>query len=234
MTFVRALGILLATALAALTPAAPARAELVLSELIVELQPGKQAREDIEVWNNSPERSFVAVEPREILDPSLPSQAARSDPDPEKLGLLVSPARMILEPGQRKLVRIATLAADANREHVYRVTVKPVVGGVQGDASGLKLLIGYDVLVLVRPAQSVAIVTGKRDGRNLSFHNAGNVSVEIIDGHQCDARHAQCAELPGKRLYPGASWTLELPSDRPAEYSLKSPGGTEKRVFADQ
>jgi P pilus assembly chaperone PapD len=216
---------------AALLPGAPARAELVLSELIVELQPGKQVRDDIEIWNNGPERSFVAIEPREIVDPSLPSQSVRKDPDPAKLGLLVSPARMILEPGQRKLIRIATLGATPDREHVYRVTVKPVVGGIQSDDSGLKIVVGYDVLVLVRPARPTANVTAGRNGKALTFSNSGNVSVEIMDGRQCGGAQAKCTPLPGKRLYPGASWTVELPADAPAEYVLKSPGHSDRRSY---
>lgn len=234
MTFVRIARVLSLFGIVMFAPAVPAHAELVLSELIVELEPGKQVRQDIEVWNDSPERAFVAAEPREILDPSLPSQTARKDPDPEALGLLVSPSRMILEPGQRKLVRIATLTPPLAREHVYRVTIKPVVGAVSAKTTGLKLLVGYDVLVLVRPAQPIVSVTGTRNSRSLTFRNSGNVSVEIVDGRQCDAERSQCADLPGKRLYPGASWMVELPSDRPAEYGLKSPGRTEMRVFADQ
>ena len=39
---------------AALLLPEPARADIVLSELIVDLQPGKQSREDIEIWNNRP------------------------------------------------------------------------------------------------------------------------------------------------------------------------------------
>jgi P pilus assembly chaperone PapD len=218
-------------ALAAAMPTSAVRAELVLSELIVDLQPARQARDDIEVWNNSPDRSFVAVEPREIVDPMLASQSARKDPDPEKLGLLVSPARMILEPGQRKLVRIASIAPPADREHVYRVTIKPVVGGVESEENGLKLLVGYDVLVLVRPAQPVVNVTAERKGRSLVFHNAGNISVEIVDGRQCKAEHEDCTALPGKRLYAGAQWTVELNSDLPAEFTLKSPGRADRRVF---
>jgi P pilus assembly chaperone PapD len=217
-------------ALAALA-GTPARADLVLSDLIVELQPGKQVRRDVEVWNNSPERAFVSVEPREIVDPGLASQSVRQDPDPEKLGLLASPKRMILEPGQRKLVRIASLSNDESREHVYRVMVKPVVGGVQSDDSGLKILVGYDVLVLVRPAQSAANVTATRSGKRLTFRNAGNVSVEIVDGRQCRDGQAQCSDLPGKRLYPGMSWSVDLPLDLPAQYTLKSAGRTDRMTF---
>lgn len=218
-------------AAAAFLLAAPAHADLVLSELIVELQPGKVLRDDVEVWNNSRERSYVSVEPREIIDPSLPSQSDHKDPDPEKLGLLVEPARMILEPGQRRLVRIAALTANTEREHVYRVTVRPVLGPVRSDESGLKVVVGYDVLVLVRPAQPLARVTATRAGRKLTFNNSGNVSVEVIDGRQCAAAHSQCADLPGKRLYPGASWTVDLPSDLPAEYTLKSPGRRDHATY---
>jgi P pilus assembly chaperone PapD len=220
--------------LAALMPLAAAHAELVLSELIVDLKPGQQTREDIEVWNDSPERAYVAVEPREILDAGLPSQAVRKDPDPQKLGLLVSPSRMILEPGQRKLLRIASLLGAQNREHVYRVTVKPVVGEVQSDTTGLKLLVGYDVLVLVRPARPASNITGRRDGRRLTFSNSGNVSVEVVEGRQCDPDGRHCADLPGKRLYPGAAWTVDLQSDRPADYSLKTAATSERRVFKEQ
>jgi P pilus assembly chaperone PapD len=218
----------IAGALGLMTPA-PARADLVLSELIVELQPGRHMREDLEVWNNSPERSFVAVEPREIIDPSLPTQNDRQDPDPEKLGLLVAPTRMIIDPGQRKLVRIASLPRDRDREHAYRVTIKPVVGGIEAKDSGLKILVGYDVLVLVRPERPSPAVAASRDGRRLTFSNSGNVSVEVMSGRQCDG--TRCTDLPGKRLYPGASWTVELQSDQPAEYVLKSPGRSDRRVY---
>ena len=229
MRIARHAGSLMMAVLAAVILPAPARADLVLSELIVELQPGKHMREDIEVWNDSSDRSFVAVEPRELINPGSAAQDVRQDRDPEKLGLLVGPSRMILEPNQRKLVRIASVSGNADRERVYRVTVKPVVGGIESEESGLKVLVGYDVLVLVRPAQSNPNVTASRSGQRLSFSNSGNVSVELINGRQCNS--GQCTELPGKRLYPGASWTVELKSDSPAEYTLRSPGRSDRRVY---
>jgi P pilus assembly chaperone PapD len=211
--------------------ATPARAELVLSDLIVDLEPGKHARGDIEIWNNSPERTYVAVEPREVLNPALANPGARRDPDPEKLGLLVSPARMVLEPGQRKLIRIASLSSRNDNEHVFRVTVKPVVGELQSEDSGIKILVGYDVLVLVRPAQPLANVTAVRAGGMLTFSNAGNVSVEVMDGRQCGGAQAKCAQLPGKRLYPGASWSVAVQPGLPVNYVLRSPGRSDRRTY---
>ena len=217
-------------ALSFLVAPGPARAELVLSQLVVELAPGDRTRADVEVWNNGKERAFVEVDPREIVEPGTPSESSRVDPDPEKLGLLVSPGRMILEPNQRKLLRIASIAPDA-RERVYRVTVKPVVGQLSAPASGLKLLVGYDLLVLVRPAAVSPHVSGVRTKGKLTLRNDGNVSVEVVDGRRCDSSMKNCAALPGGRLYAGAEKTVDLPSDEKAEFELRIGAKLDKVEF---
>lgn len=204
------------------TPA-PARAELIVSDLVVELGADLQPRRDIEVWNNSDERSYVEITPVEVLGAGLAEERRVREPDPEKLGLLVSPNRMILEPRQRKLVRIAVIVDPPERERVYRITIKPVVGEVSGDHSGLKVLVGYDVLALLRPANPQPRISGKREGRMLTVRNDGNASAELMNGRQCDSAE-KCADLPGKRLYAGASFTQELPGDGPVEYVMKGSG----------
>ena len=208
-----------------------AEAQIALSDLVVELHPGKDSRQDVEVANNGSDRAFVSIEPAQIVNPGTPAEVRKSDPDPEKLGLLVSPSRMILEPGQRKLVRFADIDPAADHERVYRVTVKPVVGEMSTEQSGLKLLIGYDVLVLVRPAQPHSDVVFTRSADGGSFHNEGNVSVELTNGRQCDASGKSCVELPGKRLYAGAEWTLPLKPGMHPEFDLKSPTQTVHKAF---
>lgn len=211
--------------------ASSAQADILLSDLIVELQPAKQVKDDVEVWNNSPDRAYVAVEPREILNAGTADERVRTDPDPEKLGLLVTPARMVLEPGQRKLIRLATLAPPSERERIYRVTVKPVVGEFQSKDTGLKIIVGYDVLVIVRPLTSSPGLTAVRSGRTLKFTNTGNVSIELVDGRQCDSSQVHCVTLPGKRLYAGATWSEQLSSDRPVQYTLRELGKVLRRTF---
>lgn len=207
-----------------------ASAELGLSQLIVELQPGKHDRQDVEVENSGPDQAFVEIDPREIVSPGTTPEQSRTDPDPEKLGLLVSPSRLILQPGERRLIRFATLAPTSDRERVYRVTVKPVVGKLSSAQSGLKVLLGYDVLVLVRPSVPDAELSAARNDGKLTFRNDGNVSVELTEGQQCDAP-GHCTELPDKRLYAGASWTVALKSAAPAEYTVVSPGHQDRRRF---
>lgn len=217
--------------LSVLLSAVPAHAQIVLSNLVVELQAGKDSRQDVEVWNNGPERAYVAVEPAEIVNPGMPAETRRTDPDPEKLGILVSPSRMILESGQRKLIRLADIAPPADRERIYRVTVKPVVGQIAGEQSGLKVLIGYDLLVLARPAQPHPDVVFTRSADGGTFRNDGNVSVELVDGRQCDATGKACSDLVGRRLYAGASWTVPLKAGLHPEYTVKSPAQSARKTF---
>ena len=217
---------------AALTiPTSPARAELVLSQLVVELGTPAQHRADIEIWNNSEERAYVSVEPSEIVHPGTPAELRRSEADPEKRGLLVSPTRMILEPGQRRQMRFAPVGPREARERVYRVTVKPVAGPLSAAETGLKLLVGYDVLVLLRPADLRSNLVARRVDGRLTFRNEGNASVELIDGRQCVAGRNICAPLPGKRLYAGAEWSQELPSTAPVDYTIVSNGQSSRRTY---
>lgn len=213
-----------------LAPLSPASAELVISQLVVELKPGTKVREDIEIVNEGPERTYVAVEPSEIVRAGLPSEERWQEPDPEKLGLLVSPSRAILEPGQRKLVRVAAIGIVPERERVYRVTVRPVVGDVAANQSGLKLLIGYDLLVLVRPAEARSNIVATRSGSTLTLRNDGNSSVELVDGKHCNIS-SQCRQLSGKRLYAGAEWRQELPVGGSIEYTVRSISGSVRKSF---
>ncbi len=203
-----------------LVAASPASAQLSLSQLVVELGTGEGTSADVEILNTGPERAYVSVDPREILDPGTSAETPRSDPDPEKLGLLVSPARLILEPGQRRLLRIAALAT-SDRERVYRVTVKPVTGELKSDSSGLKVLIGYDMLVLVRPPKPNPHVSGNRQGSRLALRNDGNVSVELDDGKECDSAPDNCRSLPGGRLYAGAVKMIQINPNGRISYKMK-------------
>ena len=226
----RTLELAMAGVLACMCVASPARAELAISQLIVELKPTLSRAHDIEITNDSSERSFVTVEPREILDPGSPREHSAASPDPEKLGFLVSPRRLVLEPGQHRTLRLASIGPLSSSERVYRVTVKPVVGTVEGE-TGLKLLVGYDLLVLVRPAKSTFNVIAKRSGDSLSISNHGNESVELVDGKQCLSAGHDCLALAAKRLYAGMTWTQTLPAARIGEYRVRSMEGTSTIKF---
>jgi hypothetical protein len=227
----RIAGLALFSGLALAGPCRFAVADMSLSQVIVDLGPDQPPRDDIEVANTGPERLYVVVEPAEIMSPGQPGEHREQRHDPEQLGLLATPNRLVLEPGQRKLVRIAALAPRGERDRIYRVVIKPVVGELAAQQSALRILVGYDVLVIVRPKKPVDGVTGSRSGRTLTIHNAGNTNAEIFEGRQCDEAGKNCAELPAKRLYAGASWEQILPRDAPVSYTVRIQGQATVRRF---
>ncbi len=203
----------------------PALATIVVSQMIIELKPGSSPATDIEIVNDSPDRSFVVVEPREIMREGSKDDKPFTSPNPDRLGLLVSPNRLVLEPHQRRTLRIAAIHPASDRERVYRVTVKPVTGEVSGAETGLKLLVGYDLLVLVRPAIVRSALKARREGQKLVITNQGNSSVELSEGKQCDQDRKSCLPLPSKRLYAGVSWEQPLPKFGAAEYRVRGAQG---------
>lgn len=215
----------------ALLFAAPAAAGLIISQLIIEFKAvGPRAR-NVEVSNDSDERSYIVVEPAEIVDAGTVREHRVASPDPEKLGLLVSPTRFVLEPHQRRELRIAAIGSAVQRERVFRVTVKPVAGRVAGTESGLKILVGYDLLVLLRPIPAKDDLKVERAGNAVTVTNLGSSSVELADGKQCDALGKACQSLPGKRLYAGASLQQSLRPNATGEYQVRSINGWSKLKF---
>lgn len=202
--------------------AAPASAEMVLSQVIVDFAPNAQPHQDIEVGNSGAERIYVVAEPSEIVSAGKAEQQRVQIPDPQKLGLLVTPNRLILEPGERKLIRVAAIADRTDEERIYRIAVKPVVGDITASGSGLKILVGYDVLVIFRPLTPRSAITAMRGTDTLTLRNDGNTNVELFDGKQCDSAGKNCTSLPPKRLYAGASWEQPLSRSAKVTYSIKT------------
>lgn len=217
--------------LAVLGMATTARAEMVLSQVIVDLGPGEAPRDDVEVWNSGTERMYVQAEPFEIVAAGTDQEQRVAANDPEASGLLVSPQRLVLAPGERRIIRIALLGDRPSSDRIYRVAIRPVVGAVSADTNAVKVLVGYDTLIIVRPAQPSGDLVGDRRGNTLVLRNEGNTSQEVFQGRQCDVAGSDCRELPAKRLYPGAAWEQALPFDTPVSYKTAIGDQIRERAF---
>jgi P pilus assembly chaperone PapD len=213
-----------AVALAAAALATPAQAGLMLSKVILDLDPASPPRDDVELWNDGDERLYVVAEPSEIVDAGLPTEQRRAASDPSASGLLVTPQKLILEPGEHKLVRVAAVADRPARDRIYRVTIKPVAGPVSADRSALKIYVGYDALVILRPAKLAPDLVATRRGADLVIRNRGNTNVELAQGRQCDPAGQNCRDLPANRIYPGAEWTVTTPYRTPVSYRTVAAG----------
>ncbi|MBB3691932.1 molecular chaperone [Sphingomonas sp. BK580] len=221
-----------AVMLATVALAPPAHGTIVLSQVVVDFAAGSDLAQDIEVANDGKEIAYVAVAPFEITAPGTPEERRTAIVDPEAGGLLVSPQRLILQPGERRAIRIAAVHPRAATDRVYRVTVKPVAGPVSAAVTALKLLIGYDVLVIQRPAAPAGRVVGRRDGETLLLRNEGNTNTELYDGKLCaDATPATCRALPSRRLYAGASWSQTLPGPGQISYRVAVGSSSHEERF---
>lgn len=205
-------------AIAPVVCASPAQASLMLSKVILDLGPESAPRDDIELWNDGDERLYVVAEPSEIYDPGQPTELRKASSDPAVTGLLVTPQKLILEPGQHKLIRIAAVTDRPVKDRIYRVTIKPVAGPVSAERSALKLFVGYDALVILRPAQPNVDLTASRRGDDLVIRNRGNTNVELSQGKQCDVSGQNCRDLAANRIYPGAEWTVSTPYRTPVTF----------------
>ncbi len=215
----------------ALAYAPAARAEMVLSEVIVDLKPEEPAYRDIEVWNNGSERIFVVAQPFEIESPGHSDERRVQNPDPAITGILVTPQKMVLEADQRRIIRIAAVTPRRSVDRVYRITIKEVSGEIEAEQTALKVLLGYDVLAIYRPSPVAGQITGERMGRKLIIRNDSNTAQELTDGKQCDDTGQNCNSLLAKRLYSGAVFEQELAYDTPVEYMITFGNGISRKVF---
>lgn len=225
--------------LLALLTATNAIAGIRLSQVIIDFSDSRTLRDDIWVINDDPEIAYVAIDPVEIVNPGLPDEKRVNEPDPEKRGLLVTPTRIILEPKQRRMVRLVVIG-NREAERIYRLRIHPVVAPVESDKTqqapkksgiGIKLLTAYDMLVIVRTLKPVAKVTAHRQGSDLVFNNAGNTNALLLNGTQCNASGQDCKNLPAMRLYAGASKTITTPYQTPVSYEVMADAKREKQKF---
>lgn len=230
--------ILPAMLVALLLAAVPAEATMLIDRSILVFRPGEPTRQDIVVINPDQEPLYVKVEILEVTNPGTAEEKRELVKDPEKISLLATPNKLMVEPGSRKVVRIVTLKPDAEQERVFRVNLSPVVGKLEADddanVMAVKVVVGYQVLVLVSPAAPKDALEVKRDGTNVTFRNTGNTNILLFNGRQCptpEAADTECVALSDHRLYPGNEWTQTLPFDQPFDYQLTILEKNQKRRF---
>ncbi len=212
----------LAALLAAFLCTGAGHADMVLSDIIVDLQAPGQMRHDIEVWNNGRDSLFVEVEATRVVDPSGDETKRETLDDPRTAGLLASPKRLAIGPDERKRVRLVARQMPTDEDLVYRVAFVPKENKTSTTQQlAFKVLVGYEVLVLIRPPNARPELVVSRDGRKLHFENNGKSSVLLRKLEACAAgpvvaaEDEGCQELPGNRLYAGEAWDVDLPGNGP-------------------
>tara|TARA_R110002049_G_scaffold13509_3_gene58842 strand:+ start:193199 stop:193888 length:690 start_codon:yes stop_codon:yes gene_type:complete len=209
-------------------------ADMILNKSIIYFEPGQPNREDLEIQNAGSDPLYIQVTPKIVHNPGSEDQSREVFDNPKEAGLLVSPNKLVVPPNGRKLLRFVNLSPNPEVEKVYRVSITPVVGDLSAKKSGVKILIGYEVLVIVHPVQGHFQLTHKRTNNQLTVSNKGNQNVLLRKGTQCPPEVADenlCEHYPGKRLYPGNTWSVELTKDQPVTYFLSRGKEHSVRIF---
>lgn len=198
-----------------------AQANMVLSNAIVHFEPGAPSRQDVEITNTGAQPLYVQVEPKAVLNPGTEQESRQVIVDPREFGLLVTPNRLVIAPGASRAIRLVNIGGHDEQERIFRITARPIAGELEAKSSGLKILIGYEVLAIVYPAKAEPQLEVKRQGRQLLVRNAGNTNVLLQEGFQCaepKLADEDCTSISGRRMYPGNEWQSELPHDMPIRF----------------
>ena len=208
-----------------------AHAEFMIASAIVEFTADGPRQQDIELVSRSKGNDYIEAEISEIVHPGQADESRRVLDDPTAAGLLVTPDKTVLTGGGRKVLRFVLLKEPDAEEHIYRVAIKPVIKGLDTSAKvGLKILVGYEVLVIVRPAAPLPRYEASRHGKTFTVRNTGNTDILFQNGKQC-AAGAACVPAPVLRVYSGTVEHVELPLDIAAAYSIWDGADTSEKQF---
>ena len=218
------LRILAACVLASFLACSPAHAQgnLSIDKLWVEFGDGLPDRADVVIRNDSKERYYITVASSEVTAPGTEQEARVAQPDPEAAGLLVTPNRLILEPGAMRSIRLVSLNTNLTKDRIYRVLISPEVAAEKAEKRGdntsalqIKMLAAYDVLVIARPAGARPDLKVERKPDQVVIANRGNTNILVSEVLICPATvnepdPATCRTSESRRLYADMSMSLPL------------------------
>jgi P pilus assembly chaperone PapD len=204
----------------------PASAQLAVDRLWVDFGSGAPDRSDVVIRNESKDRYYISVTASEITDPGTPTEKRIEISDPDKLGILVTPNRLVVDPGGVRSIRVVSLNNALKTDRVYRIKIEPQVGEIEAGAAAtggnrgltIKVLAAYDVLVTARPKDSKPNLTVTREASDIIIRNTGNTNTLLLDGEACPAgkgdaagsAESKCDEIGSKRIYPGNEWAIPI------------------------
>ncbi|MDO6460707.1 fimbria/pilus periplasmic chaperone [Granulosicoccaceae sp. 1_MG-2023] len=216
-------------ALLLLLQSTAALAQITVNRTILDFEHDNQVQ-DFEVLNTGAFSVYLNLQVSEIRRPHQDRRQRVLLADPRRAEVLVSPSQITLPPGKSKRVRVIVRKQAKTRDRIYRLSVIPDTGPVRltrqdpaAVAGGVKLLVGYDLLVISRPPEPQAKLDVKRAEDRLHLSNRGNSNVLMKQITQCSQRSRDCVELtPPKRLYAGEQLQLALNTELPGPWVIRT------------
>jgi len=207
----------------------PSHADVQLSDFFVDLSEDSRVNA-IYAANQGDETLYLKITATEVIDPASTEPTIRDVKNPRELGLLVSPQRLVIQPGDEGRIRLVALA-EPQEDRFYKIAVEPVTGALETDGQvGVKIMVGYSAWAFIRPKGAEPIVSATRDGRMLTVMNSGATLARMTAGKQCAG--VICEQIDTFRVLAGQEKTIELPhADRPASFKVRWGGASEDVTY---
>jgi len=193
-----------------------ASAQLEVSKGTLELTESNP-RNTLRLSNSGADTLYINLDIDHLLDPANDESLREPIDLLNNPQMLVLPQQLILEAGQTKLVRVISTHKNVDTDQVYRLNIvpfagKPLLNGNDAKKAGVKLLLGYKLLVLVRPEAMSPKLDYQRDATSVVFSNSGNTSVLLREIDFCAINTNSCESVSANRLYPGEVLDIEIPA----------------------
>lgn len=194
-----------------------AHSQISVNRSVIEFTKSAKVQ-DIEVLNSGDHKVYLDLKAAEIINPESANPQRVELTDPRTSPLIVSPRQLLVPPGERRRMRVILRKSATDTDRVFRLSVKPYVGSVKIDQNGtdkkssaIKVLVGYDLLLISRPSTLNPDISVKRDNNSIAFHNRGNTNVLLRKIEQCNSDGGECKEIQPNRLYAGETYKVDLP-----------------------
>lgn len=209
----------------------PVWANLSANPIIMGFDHHGSNRQDITLKNSANRPQYLEITAYKIDNVGAIPEQLSTDPNPSNVGLLVAPRRIVLKPGEEKIIRVIRLNNNQAQDQAWRVHIKPAKVETEAKTSGAMMQLSYKSLVFARPENAVAKLVGGRVGNRLTLHNQGNSNAILRSGSQCDIRGEHCKRVIGKRLWSNTKFQTNLPYSTPVKFEIKDPNGIREIVF---
>ena len=211
----------------------PLQAQLAIDKIIIEFDNESSGKNDVTLVNSGQDETlYVKIDVLEVSDPGTPEEKRFIADDPFKIGLIASPTKVIIPPNSKRLVRLVNLFPATEKERIFRVNFTPVAGEEETEGTSVRLMVGYQALVIVRPEKTVFDLVGKREGKKLVLTNNSNTNVYLDSVRQCKTEKLEeCESLSENRLYPGNTWEVELTGNGPVAFNADDGLGRKAMTY---
>jgi len=215
-------------------------AGLSISPLVLRFN-ATDSYQDLKISNTGTTIQYVKIVPTLVVVEKNKVKQIKIK-DPEKMGLLITPSKLVLPPKQSKYVRVVLTRPAGAVERDYIIDVTPVIGRIiypkiAGNNSkhsqvAMKIIIAYGVMTIVNPKVPHLNIVVKRNKKTITVKNSGNEGVVLRAAKQC-SHPEQCVLLKGvetKILYPSQVWSFTVPHPEPVSFQGTYLGRIGKRM----